>query len=169
MARFTRKRRQAVIDGYLNATGRNIFHPGEFVDWLQGQTDHEAYPWFFSSDDATTAREHRIALARQMASGLRIVANIKTGELAPGGLVTVEVREFPAFISPVGARAGGGGYHAFDPTDPALVTELRRQAATALLSWLARYQAVAEMGGIDVSPIVEIAAGLDGGGVANAA
>ena len=56
MSRFKRKDRQRIIDGYLSATGRNLFVPAEFVDWLEGQTDHEAWPWFFGSGDAEAAR-----------------------------------------------------------------------------------------------------------------
>ena len=47
MAKFTSADRQRIIDGYLSATGRNMFHPAEFIDWLEGQPDHEAHPWFF--------------------------------------------------------------------------------------------------------------------------
>ena len=56
MSGFTRKRRQDIIDGYLATTGRNMFVPHEFIDWLAGQTEQEAYPWFFGMDDAAAAR-----------------------------------------------------------------------------------------------------------------
>jgi len=92
------KRRQAIIDGYLSETGRNLFVASEFIDWLEGQPEHEAYPWFFGMDDATAARQHRIALARRMASGLRVVASVETQE-AP--VVQITEREYPAYVSPV--------------------------------------------------------------------
>lgn len=161
MAGFQKKARQAIIDGYLNATGANLFDPAEFIDWLAEQPDHEAYPWFFNKDDATAAREYRIGMARQMANGLRITSQISS---APdkGNVVSVTVREFPAMVSPMAGRKGGGGYQAFHPDDPAMVAELTRQGATALLAWLARYRGVAELGGLDVRPIEKIAAKMSG-------
>ena len=45
-----------------------MFVPHEFVDWLGGQPDHEAYEWFYGMDDVEAARQYRIGLARQMAS-----------------------------------------------------------------------------------------------------
>ena len=73
MAGFPKKERQRIIDEYLAASGRNMFIPREFVDWLRDYPDHEAYDWFYGMDDAEAAQQHRIQLARQMASGLRIV------------------------------------------------------------------------------------------------
>lgn len=161
MAGFTKADRQRIVDGYLAQSGSNMFVPGEFIDWLAEQPDHEAYEWFFGSGDEAAAREHRILLARQMANGLRITARVSA---APhrSSVVSVAVREFPALVSPVSGRKDGGGYVAFDPQDPVAVAELRRQGAQALRAWLARYRGVAEMGGFDVSPIEEIAADLDG-------
>jgi len=72
------KRRQAIIDDYLVQSGANIFNAAAFIDWLEGQPDHEAHEWFFGTSDAEAARQHRIALARRMASGLRIVAKVET-------------------------------------------------------------------------------------------
>lgn len=168
MAGFSMKQRQAIIDGYLAATGQNQFNPAEFIDWLGGQPDHEAYPWFFGIDDAAAAREHRIAMARQMASGLRITARVV--EPAPASApVKVSVREFPSMISPMSGRKDGGGYVGFDPHDPSHLSELRRQGAQALRAWLARYRGVAESGGIDLRSIEEIASTLDGVGVVDAA
>lgn len=163
MAGFSMKDRQAIIDGYLAASGQNQFVPSEFIDWLAERPDHIAYEWFFGTDDATAAREYRISLARQMANGLRIVARIAE-PVATSTQVRVTsdstaklVREFPAMISPVGARRSGGGYVAFSPDDPGLSAELRKQGATALRAWLARYRGVMEATGIDVGAIEEIA------------
>jgi hypothetical protein len=162
------KKRQAIIDGYLAATGRNMFNASEFIDWLAGRPDHEAYEWFYGMDDATAAREHRIALARSMASGLRITAEVQ--ETPPASApVKVEVREFPALVSPVAGRKDGGGYQPFNPDDPEMVAELRRQGAQALRSWLARYRGVADLIGVDVAPIEEIAGEFDHPGVVDAA
>jgi hypothetical protein len=37
MSGFPKKERQRIVDEYLQATGRNMFVPGEFVDWLKEQ------------------------------------------------------------------------------------------------------------------------------------
>lgn len=149
MAQFTSKDRQRIIDGYLAATGKNMFVPAEFIDWLSTQEDHEAYPWFFSKNDAEAAREYRIGLARQMASGLRISAQVSAPPQAAS--VSVSVREFPALVSPMSGRKSGGGYQGFSTDDPAMVAELRGQAAQSLRSWLARYRGIAEFCDVDVS------------------
>lgn len=160
MAQFTSKDRQRIIDDYLNATGLNQFVPAEFVDWLARQKGHEAYEWFFGKSDAEAAREYRIGLARQMASGLRISAAISgTPE---SSTVSVRVREFPAMVSPVSGRKDGGGYQPFHPDDPAMVDELCAQSAQSLSAWLGRYRGVAEMRGIDLGAIEEIVVALGG-------
>lgn len=152
------KERQRIIDGYLAATGRNIFQPAEFIDWLETQPDHEAYEWFFGIDDATAAREHRIALARRMASGLRIV--VQGNGRSDAKVVQVSTREYPAFVSPVAGRKDGGGYSPFNPDDPTLMAELRAQGAQSLVAWLTRYRGAAEASGVDVTPIELIATAL---------
>lgn len=167
MAGFSRTERQRIIDGYLAASGKNLFVPAEFIDWLSGQPDHDAYDLFFGQGDEQAAREHRVALARSMASGLRITARVQD-VAAPKTEVRLTVREFPALVSPIEGRKQGGGYVTFDPTDPMLVHELRRQAAQALRAWLARYRGVAELGGLDLGSIEEIAVALDRLGVVEA-
>lgn len=157
---FPKKDRQRIIDGYLAASGRNLFVPGEFVDWLADQPDHEAYDWFFGIDDEAAAREYRIGLARRMASGLRIV--VQAGEASEAQVVQITTREYPAFVSPVAGRKDGGGYSPFNPDDAALMSELQAQGAQALTSWLARYRGAAEGLGIDVRPIEQIAIAMRG-------
>ena len=56
MAQFTKADRQRIIDSYLSETGRNMFVPSEFIDWLADNEDHEAYEWFFAKDEASAAR-----------------------------------------------------------------------------------------------------------------
>ena len=158
MAKFTSADRQRIIDGYLSATGRNMFHPAEFIDWLEGQPDHEAHPWFFSKSDKEAAREYRVGLARQMASGLRITVKDTVHVSKP---VAVKIREYPAMVSPVASRCSGGGYHRFDPTDAESVDELRRQAAAALRSWLARYAGLADQLSVDITAIEVTATRID--------
>jgi len=155
MSKFAKKDRQRIIDGYLAATGHNMFRAGEFIDWLGENQDHEAYPWFYGTDDETAAREYRISLARSMASGLRIVAQVSS---TPGksSVVQISTREFPAYVSPMDGRNHGGGYQPFDPDDPAMLEELRAQGAQGLRSWLSRYRGAAEASGVDVGPIEEI-------------
>ena len=159
MAQFTKKDRQRIIDEYLSGTGINMFVPGEFIDWLSGQPDHEAYPWFFTKSDTEAAREYRIGLARQMASGLRITMQASD---AKGSVVNLIVREYPAYVSPMAGRKGGGGYERFDPQDDAALAELKRQAATSLNSWLRRYAGAMEESGVDVTPIKEIVSQIEG-------
>jgi len=156
---FKSKDRQRIIDGYLAESGRNMFVPSEFIDWLADQPEHEAYDLFYGMDDATAARQHRIALARRMASGLRIVAK---QEESRSNVVAVTTREYPAYVSPMAGRKGGGGYEPVDPSDEAHIAELRRQGAASLRGWLARYRGAFEHAGIDVSAIEEIASSQDG-------
>ena len=151
---FKKADRQRIIDGYLSETGRNLFNASEFIDWLEGQPDHEAYPWFFGMDDATAARQHRIALARRMASGLRVVASVETKEAK---VLQITQREYPAYVSPVAGRKHGGGYERFDPEDGAAMDELRRQGQTALQSWLDRYRGA--FADTDLTALEEIARG----------
>ena len=158
MSNFTAKQRQKIIDGYLAATGRNMFQPAEFIDWLGEQPEHEAYPWFYGTDDTTAAREYRIILARRMASGLRIVVQDSTPDNQQ--VVHITTREFPAFVSPVAGRKDGGGYSPFDPKDPEMMDELRAQGAQALITWLTRYRGAAEASGVNVKPIEKIAEAL---------
>lgn len=147
------KNRQRIIDGYLADSGQNLFVPGQFVDWLADRPDHEAYAWFYGQGDAEAAREHRIALARRMASGLRITARF---EEQKSSVVSVVVRQYPAFVSPVANRRQGGGYGAFDPHDSEAVAELRRQGAVSAATWLRRYAGV--YAHLDLSVFEEIAA-----------
>jgi hypothetical protein len=159
---FTKADKQRIIDDYLGQSGRNLFVPGEFVDWLADHPDHECHEWFFGKTDAEAAREYRIGLARRMASGLRIVAH--TDEAKTANVVSVTVREFPAYVSPVASRRVGGGYQPFDPDDAGDMAELRRQGAVAMRSWLERYRgAFADR---DLTALEEIAAGADAGRVA---
>ena len=71
--RFSKKTKQKVIDDYLASSGKNIFVPDEFVDWLADQPDHEMYDTFYGVDDQVAAKKLEIDLARRMASGLRVV------------------------------------------------------------------------------------------------
>ena len=157
MAGFPKKERQRIVDEYLQQTGRNMFVPGEFVDWLADHPDHEAYPWFYGLGDAEAARQYRIDLARRMASGLRITVKDE-----PAQEHTITVREYPAYVSPVSGRKAGGGYAPFDPRSETDQAELRRQAAVSLAAWLNRYRGCAEHIGLDLTVLEETAQALRG-------
>lgn len=163
MSGFPKAKRQAIIDGYLISTGRNLFIPSDFIDWLSGQPEHEAYEWFFAKDDAEAAREYRIDLARRMASGLRIVAKVSSTESA---VVSITSREYPAYVSPVAGRKNGGGYELFNPDDPEALAELLRQGASALRGWLSRYRGAFEAAGYDMAAIEALAKSQDARDVA---
>jgi hypothetical protein len=98
---------------------------------------------------------------RHWISGLRIA--VRTTDAGLSSVAGVVMRELPAMVSPAAGRSAGGGYAPVDPSDPGMVAELRRQAAGALDSWLGRFAGVAELAGVDTTPIREIAAHLAGG------
>lgn len=152
--------RQRIINEYLAATGQNMFRAGEFVDWLADEPDHEAYGWFYGKDDADMARERRIDIARRMASGLRITVAISN--VNHPRVISIGVKEFPAYVSPLSGRRMGGGYHTLDPDDPAAMAELIGQAAQSLRGWLARYRGAIDAHGIDPARVEAIIAELDG-------
>jgi hypothetical protein len=62
----------------------------------------------------------------------------------------------------VALRKNGGGYQRFDPYNVESQEELRRQAATALASWLSRYRGCAENFGLDLSSLESITEELRG-------
>lgn len=153
--RYSKNDRQKIIDDYLAATGRNMFVPSEFVAWLEGQPTHPVYAVFFAKADAQAAIEYRIGLARRFASGLRIRVTETITETAQ--VRHIVTREYPALISPVHARrVAGGGYQPFDASDPEMQAELRRQAASALRSWLNRFSGAVEAAGISVDGVVAV-------------
>lgn len=150
---FTKRDRQKIIDGYLSESGANMFNAADFIDWLSERPDHQAYPWFFAKDDQAAAREYRIGLARQMASGLRIVTSVSP--VGESKVVHITTNEYPAYISPMSGRNVGGGYERFDPQNAEHIAELQRQGARALRSWLDRYADA--FSGYDLSAIETVA------------
>ena len=140
MAGFSTARRQRIIDDYLRVTGKNAFRPGEFIDWLGGHPEHEAYDAFYAIDEAEAARAYRIELARRFVSGLRIVVTEHTTEDPADRALNIRHVEAPLYVSPMGARADGGGYVPYDPEDADSVASFRLEAATTLASWRRRYE-----------------------------
>jgi hypothetical protein len=161
MPAWSARERQRVIDAYLNESGRNLFVPREFLAWLHDRPDHPVHPVFFGIDDIEAAQAWREGRVRHWISGLRIA--VRTADAGPSVVAGIVIRELPAMVSPTAGRSSGGGYAPVDPSDPAMVAELRRQAASALDSWLGRYAGLAELAGVDTMPIREIAAHLAGG------
>ena len=155
---MNREQRQAVIDEYMAETGEPRVIPARFIEWLRPQHNHIAHRHFFAKSEEDAAQEYRVALFRQFASGLRISVKVEVTDPVTSN-VSVIVRQFPAMISPVVNRRAGGGYVAFDHSDPAAFAELRRQGARAMQSWLQRYRDAFE--GIDLGAIEEIAASQD--------
>ena len=100
---FSKKTRQRVVDEYLQQTGSNLFKPDEFVEWLEGQPEHEMYNAFFGKSDEEMAHRYRVDMARRMASDLRIVVKEQVVEKKK---VQVKVTEYPAYISPVATPIG---------------------------------------------------------------
>lgn len=149
--KFSKQTRQKIIDGYMNATGENVFRPADFIDWLADQPEHPAYRAFYGKSDEEAAREWRIDKARHFVSGLRVVYR---DEVTTAQSVTVVTREVPAFVSPMASRRSGGGYV---ETDPDNLDEVLRQGASALRGWLSRYRGAFEAAGHDLSAIEAIA------------
>ena len=75
MAGFPKKERQRIIDEYLAASGRNMFVPHEFVDWLGGEPDHEAYEWFYGMDDVEADKGEKIWLVFQRKNVKELLTN----------------------------------------------------------------------------------------------
>ena len=139
MPQFTKAKRQAIIDDYLRKTGENLFVAAKFVDWLSDYKDHEAYEWFYGLGDEEAARQYRIDLARNMASGLRVTATFSSAPTQAKS-VSVKSRDYPAMISPMSMRTSGGGYISFDPADDKCMSEFKNEAAMTLRSWIKRYR-----------------------------
>ena len=155
--RFTKKDRQDIIDDYLNQTGRNIYVPSEFIDWLRDNPGHKIYNNFFGASDEEMADKHRENMARQFASGLRIT--IKISEMPMPSKIKnlkVEAVDVPSLISPINNRANGGGYVSVDVKDTDTMTELAMQAHQSLKSWRKRYAGTCALSGIDISEIDSI-------------
>jgi hypothetical protein len=152
MSKFSKHTRERVITDYLQRTGKNMYVPEEFVIWLQGQPNHEAYEAFHGRDDELLWQA-KLDLARDFVSGLRI--NV-TEEVVDSGVTTIKVTEYPSYISPVSNRKNGGGYETFDPNSEESQAELRRQAGVQLAAWLNRFRGSAENIGLNMKPLEDM-------------
>lgn len=153
--------KQKVIDGYMQASGRNQFVPAEFLGWLKDKPEHECYPVFFGMDDQEAAQAFREELVRKWVSGLRIVVRSEAAQVRNIGVVEVREYSLPLVHSPVDGRRDGGGYVHTDPSDPVHLAELARQGAVALSAWIERFTGAANLIGVDVSGVDAIRAALD--------
>ena len=149
------REKQNIIDGYLNDTGRDLFVPAEFLDWLRDNEGHPCYGLFFGRDDADLAWEYRKDMVRNWVSGLRLRIRVEHKPTDKSKTVKVTEREWPAMISPSSLRRNGGGYYGVNLDDPDHLDELSRQAAASLESWLERNGGIAEMKGCDLAMIKE--------------
>jgi len=155
MARFTKALRQRILDDFTRQNN-GWFDPRAFVLHVRDTgPDHPAYGWF-EWDDAKAAEEHRVWQARTFAQGLRIEFKVETVER---GSFTVSA---PQFVSPLDARASGGGYFQTDPTDAEHMAEFAKQAAQHLRWWLRRYGAVVVAAGGDLGALTDLAEALEG-------
>jgi len=150
---FTKDTRQRIINEYLNDTGRNMYIPADFVEYIQERPEHEAYAFIFGKTDKEAAHQYRVDLARDFARGLRIKVEVQETK---SKVSSVKVREYPSFISPVENRREGGGYQAFDPNSPEMRAELMRQGITSLTAWIERFGDTFETEGIQIGGIRKV-------------
>jgi hypothetical protein len=135
---FTKELRQQIIQEFAVRHNGN-FNPRLFFEEVKETgEDHAAHGWF-QWDVEKGWLEHNLGLARDFAQGLKVSFSIE--EVGSSGAVNVRSVDAPALLSPVHYRHQGGGYQLTDPSDANHMTELCRQAATALASWLKRYEA----------------------------
>lgn len=175
MAGFDRSFRQKVIDEYLNSTRRNVFVPQEFLEWLRERPDHKVYDVFFGKSDEEAAQAYRLSAVRSFVSGLRIAVRVSA---APSDAKSIDVKvneesalsvRIPAFMSPMSNRKDGGGYYPTDPSDPAVIRELSRQAANDIRRVIERHEGVAALAGVDLAALRQIVAAFDAAGLSEAA
>ena len=130
--RFTPETRLAIVQAHV-ADHDGVYKPDEFVA-SASDPSHPAHQWFVW-DDSKAAHSHRIWQARQFIK-IRIKVPQSEQTVVSNGEYKIEIKEMPAFISPMDTRMHDGG---FVPTTP---DEFRRQALQdgyGLIAWLRRY------------------------------
>ena len=150
-----RKAKQELVDSFLNETGANVFVIDKFLEWLEPQTDNQFWEAFFGKSVDEMARLYQRDLVRHFLAPLRIMVPVSETP-TESSEVNVQMREYPALISPAAARRDGGGYVGFDPNSPAMQAELRLQGAQALRGWVGRYGGTLDEMGISVAPLWEL-------------
>lgn len=155
---FTKEFRQRVIREFA-VRHNGTFNPALFLQEVERTgSEHEAYEWF-EWDDATAARSHRLRQAREFARDLKITFTVES--VGRGNAISVRQAEAPFAVSPQMDRQKGGGYVLTDPTSPAHMAEIGRQAITDLQAWARRYDAVLARAGVTPTQIERITSALD--------
>lgn len=166
MAKFTKETRQRILREYLEATGREIFDPADFVNYVRDVgPSHEAFDWF-TWEDQIAAGQYRIDQARDFARGLKIRYVIQNEVAGP---FNVKQTSAPMLVSPMANRNNGGGYIAFDPEDPAAMLNLRKEAANTLRWFISRYEAALLYVHADIEQLQNLEGLLEGVGDERAA
>lgn len=157
MREFTKEIRQEILDEYTARHGE--FSPAGFLREVRASNgSHPAWSWF-EWDDGKAAEEHRVWQSRMFVQGLKIKFEIETSS---SKVSKIEVREAPAYLSPVDRRAEGGGYYPFDPSNDAHRQELARQASQSLETWMRRYGGIFELMGGNLKTIQKARIVLEG-------
>lgn len=156
--KFTKELRQQIVEEF-SKRHNGIYNPVVFLKEVKDAgKKHPAYAWFeWNSDKA--AQEYQLWQARSFAKDLRVSFTVE--EVGRSGAVTVTTTEMPTVLSSMVGRKDGGGYFLTDPNDPAHQTEHCHQAASALRSWLKRYQAALIYAGYGVRVIESIADAME--------
>lgn len=158
MSNFTKEIRQKIVEEF-SRRHNGQYNPELFLKEVKetGAT-HPAHAWF-EWNAKKAANEHNLWQARAFAKDLRITFTVE--EVGRNGAVTVRTTEMPMVLSPSNGRKDGGGYVLTDPNDPAHQAEHCHQAASALRSWLSRYQAALVHAGYGVKLIEQVADAME--------
>jgi len=151
---LTKSQRQEILDDFL-ARHDGEFIPSLFVAECRAE-GHPANGWF-KWDDVEAGHEYRLWQARTFVRDLRIRRQIVFTHRGVAKAVVVDV---PSVVSPIAARASGGGY--ISTGTRAGMVALREEAALALRHWLERYRAAVLHAGASPSVIERIAEYLEG-------
>ena len=158
---FTRATRQAIVEDFARR------HSGQFDAELfvqevrrRGEA-HPAFGWF-DWDDSSAAHEHRLWQARTFVRDLVVKFSIE--EISRTGSVRVIQTEMPLVISPLTGRVDGGGYIVSNPHDPEHMATFCKEAASALKSWIKRFEACLIHVGTNASHFSRVAELLDDDG-----
>ena len=160
--KLNKETKQQIIDEYLADTGRNVFIPREFLEYLQDKPDHNAHASFYNVSEAELAMQAREDIARKWARGLRLTLTIEVKHPDPKiSVVNIVQVEAPRLFSPMQGRSNGGGYVVLDAHDTTQQQQFKNEAANALRSFLRRYGLPLAQSGVDQSRITTIIAALE--------
>jgi len=160
--KLNKETKQQIIDEYLAETGRNVFIPREFLEYLQDKPEHDAHASFYNVSEAELAMQAREEIARKWARGLRLTLTIEVKHPDPKvSVVNIVQVEAPRLFSPMQDRSNGGGYVVLDAHDTTQQQQFKNEAANALRSFLRRYGLPLAQSGVDQSRITTIIAALE--------